>query len=277
MVSITSLHPRGPQGAARAARAAAAQGSSLLSGDALQLAGVSRTFGALRAVDDVTLSVAAGEKAAILGSNGAGKTTLFNAITGDFPPTAGRILFFGEDITALPPHERIRKGLRRTYQSSLLFRDLTVRDNLFLAVRGVASGRFGFRRPGPRHPTSVATRDLLDRARLAHIADERVANLAHGQQRQLEIGMALAGAPRMILFDEPAAGLSPAERRELVALLASLPAHMSFLLIEHDLEIAMRAATRVTVMHNGRVLKTGTPEEIENDREVQDIYMGGRH
>jgi len=277
MASITSLRPRGPQGAARAARAAAAQGSSLLSGDALQLAGVSRTFGALRAVDDVTLSVAAGEKAAILGSNGAGKTTLFNAITGDFPPTAGRILFFGEDITALPPHERIRKGLRRTYQSSLLFRDLTVRDNLFLAVRGVASGRFGFRRPGPRHPTSVATRDLLDRARLAHIADERVANLAHGQQRQLEIGMALAGAPRMILFDEPAAGLSPAERRELVALLASLPAHMSFLLIEHDLEIAMRAATRVTVMHNGRVLKTGTPEEIENDREVQDIYMGGRH
>jgi branched-chain amino acid transport system ATP-binding protein len=277
MASITSLHPRGPHGAARASRAAAAQSSSLLSGDALQLAGVSRTFGALRAVDDVTLSVAAGEKAAILGSNGAGKTTLFNAITGDFPPTAGRILFFGEDITALPPHERIRKGLRRTYQSSLLFRDLTVRDNLFLAVRGVASGRFGFRRPGPRHPTSVATRDLLDRARLAHIADERVANLAHGQQRQLEIGMALAGAPRMILFDEPAAGLSPAERRELVALLASLPAHMSFLLIEHDLEIAMRAATRVTVMHNGRVLKTGTPEEIENDREVQDIYMGGRH
>jgi len=277
MASITSLHPRGPQGAARAPRAAPGQGSSLLSGDALQLAGVSRTFGALRAVDDVTLSVAAGEKAAILGSNGAGKTTLFNAITGDFPPTGGRILFFGEDITALPPHERIRKGLRRTYQSSLLFRDLTVRDNLFLAVRGVASGRFGFRRPAPRHPSSVATRDLLERARLAHIADERVANLAHGQQRQLEIGMALAGAPRMILFDEPAAGLSPAERRELVALLASLPAHMSFLLIEHDLEIAMRAATRITVMHNGRVLKTGTPEEIENDREVQDIYMGGRH
>jgi branched-chain amino acid transport system ATP-binding protein len=274
MASITSLRP---SAATAAVRTGAPTGSMLLSGDALQLEGVSRAFGALRAVDDVTLSVAAGEKAAILGSNGAGKTTLFNAITGDFPPTAGRILFFGEDITALPPRERIRKGLRRTYQSSLLFRDLTVRDNLFLAVRGVASGRFSVRRPGPRHPTSVATRDLLDRARLAHIADERVANLAHGQQRQLEIGMALAGAPRMILFDEPAAGLSPAERRELVALLGSLPPHMSYLLIEHDLEIAMRAATRVTVMHNGRVLKTGTPEEIENDREVQDLYMGGRH
>ena len=274
MASITSLHP---QAAAAAARAGAPPGSVLLSGDALQLESVSRTFGALRAVDDVTLSVAAGEKAAILGSNGAGKTTLFNAITGDFPPTAGRILFFGEDITALPPHERIRKGLRRTYQSSLLFRELTVRDNLFLAVRGVANGRFSFRRPGPAHPASVATADLLERARLAHVAEERVANLAHGQQRQLEIGMALAGAPRLILFDEPAAGLSPAERRELVALLASLPAHMSYLLIEHDLEIAMRAATRVTVMHNGRVLKTGTPEQIEDDAEVQDIYMGGRH
>jgi len=144
-------------------------------------------------------------------------------------------------------------------------------------VRGVAGGRLPFRRPGPAHPASVATADLLERARLAHVAEERVANLAHGQQRQLEIGMALAGAPRLILFDEPAAGLSPAERRELVALLASLPAHMSFLLIEHDLEIAMRAATRVTVMHNGRVLKTGTPAQIEDDAEVQDIYMGGRH
>jgi len=278
MASITSLRPRSRESGARAAFGPAPkQGGSLLSGDALVLAGVTRVFGALRAVDEVSLSVAAGEKAAILGSNGAGKTTLFNAITGDFPPTAGRIHFFGEDITELPPHERIRKGLRRTYQSSLLFRDLTVRDNLFLAVRGVANGRFSFWRPGPTHASTVATRDLLERARLSHIADTRVADLAHGQQRQLEIGMALAGAPRLILFDEPAAGLSPAERRELVALLASLPPHMSYLLIEHDLEIAMRAATRVTVMHNGRVLKSGTPDEIENDAQVQAIYMGGKH
>jgi len=278
MASITSLRPRGRESAARAAFGAASkQGGTLLSGDALVLAGVTRVFGALRAVDDVSLSVAAGEKAAILGSNGAGKTTLFNAITGDFPPTAGRIHFFGEDITDLPPHERIRKGLRRTYQSSLLFRDLTVRDNLFLAVRGVANGRFSFWRAGPANASTVATNDLLERARLSHIAGTRVADLAHGQQRQLEIGMALAGAPRLILFDEPAAGLSPAERRELVALLGSLPPHMSYLLIEHDLEIAMRAATRVTVMHNGRVLKSGTPDEIEDDAQVQAIYMGGKH
>jgi branched-chain amino acid transport system ATP-binding protein len=249
----------------------------LASNDALTLVSVTRAFGALRAVDEVSLTVAAGQKYAVLGSNGAGKTTLFNAITGDFPPTAGRIYFFGEDITELPPHERIRKGLRRTYQSSLLFRELSVRDNLFLAVRGVGNGRYSLRRAGSGHASTLATQELLERARLAHIADEPVANLAHGQQRQLEIGMALAGAPRLILFDEPAAGLSPAERRELVALLRSLPEHMSYVLIEHDLDIALRVVDKVTVMHNGRVLKTGTPAEIENDAQVQAIYMGGKH
>jgi branched-chain amino acid transport system ATP-binding protein len=276
MASVTSLGTRDTPSprAAPAGRGAAAQ---LLSGDALVLASVTRSFGALRAVDDVSLSVAAGERYAILGSNGAGKTTLFNTVTGDHLPTSGRILFFGEDITALPPHERIRKGLRRTYQSSQLFRELSVRDNLFLAVRGVASGRFSFRRAGAAHASTAATDDLLERVRLAGVADAAVSTLSHGQQRQLEIGMALAGAPRLILFDEPAAGLSPAERRELVALLRSLPAHMTFVLIEHDLDIALRVVERVTVMHNGRVLKTGTPDEIENDGEVQAIYMGGRH
>ncbi|MEJ8847993.1 ABC transporter ATP-binding protein [Variovorax rhizosphaerae] len=257
--------------------AAAGSGAQLLSGDALRLDGVTRAFGALKAVDNISLTVTAGQKYAILGSNGAGKTTLFNAITGDFPPTPGRIHFFGEDITDLPPHDRIRKGMRRTYQSSLLFRDLTVRDNLFLAVRGVASGRFSFLRARANNASTRATNDLLERARLTHIADERVANLAHGQQRQLEIGMALAGAPRLILFDEPAAGLSPHERRELIALLGSLPAHMSFVLIEHDLDIALRVVDRVTVMHNGRELRTGTPDEIENDAQVQAIYMGSKH
>ena len=278
MASIAQLRPtRAASGGPGMGRRAGSTPPALASNDALTLSGVTREFGALRAVDDVSLSVAAGEKYAILGSNGAGKTTLFNAITGDFPPTAGRIQFFGEDITGLPPHERIRKGLRRTYQSSLLFRDLSVRDNVYLAVRGVANGRFSFRRSGARHPSQVATVDLLERARLSHIADTRVSDLAHGQQRQLEIAMALAGAPRLILFDEPAAGLSPAERRELVALLTSLPAHMSFVLIEHDLDIALRVVSRVTVMHNGRVLRTGTPSEIENDAQVQAIYMGGKH
>lgn len=274
MASISNLTPRRDR---TPRHAASATPKALMSSDALVLEGVTRAFGALRAVDDVSLTVAAGQKYAVLGSNGAGKTTLFNAITGDFPPTAGRILFFGEDITALPPHERIRKGLRRTYQSSLLFKELSVRDNLFLAVRGVSSGRFSFLRAGATHATQVATEDILHRVRLDALRDELVGNLAHGQQRQLEIGMALAGAPRLILFDEPAAGLSPAERRELVALLRGLPAHMSFVLIEHDLDIALRVVERVTVMHNGRVLRHGTPDEIENDAQVQAIYMGGKH
>ncbi len=274
MASVSNL-PARRAGTARIAPPVA--NKPLMSGDALVLESVTRAFGALRAVDEVSLSVAAGQKYAVLGSNGAGKTTLFNAITGDFPPTAGRILFFGEDITALPPYERIRKGLRRTYQSSLLFKELSVRDNLFLAVRGVGNNRFSFWRAGAQHSSQQATDDILHRVRLDHLRDELVGNLAHGQQRQLEIGMALAGAPRLILFDEPAAGLSPAERRELVALLRGLPPHMSFVLIEHDLDIALRVVGRVTVMHNGRVLKHGTPEEIENDPQVQSIYMGGKH
>jgi branched-chain amino acid transport system ATP-binding protein len=275
MASIAQHYIRRPAAPSQGADAAGPR--ALASNDALVLSNVTRAFGALRAVDDVSISVAAGQKYAVLGSNGAGKTTLFNAITGDFPPTAGRIHFFGEDITTLPPYERIRKGLRRTYQSSLLFRDLSVRDNLFLAVRGVTSNRYSLLRPRATHATRLATEDLLERVRLSHIGDEPVSSLAHGQQRQLEIGMALAGAPRLILFDEPAAGLSPAERRELVALLRALPAHMSFVLIDHDLDIALRVVEKVTVMHNGRVLRTGSPDEIENDAEVQAIYMGSRH
>ncbi len=252
--------------------------TQLATGDALELEGVTRTFGALRAIEDVSFSVAAGERRAVIGANGAGKTTLFNVITGDFPATAGRVRFFGEDITEVAAYDRIRMGLRRTYQSSLLFRNLTVWDNLFLAVRGVARGRFDFRRARGSHPSRTATEELLERVRLQTVAQRPVSSLSHGQQRQLEIGMALAGAPRLILFDEPAAGLSPAERRELVTLLRALPEHMGFILIEHDLDIALRVVDRVTVMHNGRVLKHGTPHEIENDAEVAAIYMGGgRH
>jgi len=246
--------------------------AKLVSGDALRLDGVTRAFGALTAIENISFSVAAGERRAVIGANGAGKTTLFNVITGDFPATRGRVRFFGEDVTDMPPHERIRMGLRRTYQSSLLFRDLTVRDNLFLAVRGVSRNRFSF----VRAPISNAAEDLLARVRLTDVATQTVASLSHGQQRQLEIGMALAGAPRLILFDEPAAGLSPGERAELVALLAGLPAHIGFVLIEHDLDIALRVVDRVTVMHNARVLKHGSPAEIENDAEVQAIYMGER-
>jgi branched-chain amino acid transport system ATP-binding protein len=238
----------------------------LASNDALVLQGVTRAFGALKAIDDVSFTVAAGERRAVLGSNGAGKTTLFNCITGDFPATAGTIKFFGEDVTLLPP-----------YEISLLFKELSVRDNLFLAIRGVNPGRFSFKRTAMSHASQVAADDLLDRVRLSQVANTPVAMLSHGQQRQLEIGMALAGAPRFILFDEPAAGLSPAERRELVALLNALPRHMGYIIIEHDLDIALKVVDLVTVMHNGKVIKEGTPSEIENDEQVQAIYMGGKH
>ena len=176
---------------------------------ALELRGVSKSFGALAALTDISFSVRPGERRAVLGSNGAGKTTLFNCITGDFPPSAGAIRFFGEDITAFPPYERIRRGLRRTYQISLLFTGLSVFDNIYLACRGVSRGRFSFLRPRKGDVLVASAEDLVRTVHLQDVRDRLVEELSYGQQRQLEIAMALAGAPRFILFDEPAAGLSP--------------------------------------------------------------------
>lgn len=244
---------------------------------ALELEAVSRHFGALVALADINLTVKAGERRAVLGSNGAGKTTLFNAITGDFPPTTGRVRLFGEDVTDLPVHERIRRGLRRTYQISLLFDGLSVVDNVYLACRGASRGRLSLRRPKPDDAMTHAAETLLDAVHLGAERDNLVAELSHGQQRQLEIALALAGAPRFILFDEPAAGLSPTERSELIEILQSLPAHIGFIIIEHDMDVALRVAESVTMMHNGRIFKEGDPEEIENDPEVQELYLGGGH
>ena len=254
----------------RAARIADAASSY-----ALVIEGVSRHFGALVALDAVDMRLRAGERRALLGANGAGKTTLFNAITGDFPPTAGRILFFGEDVTRLKPHDRIRRGLRRTYQISLLFQGLSVLDNLFLATRGVSGGRFSLVRPGAGDPAREAARQLAHTVHLDHIGDMLVGELAYGQQRQLEIGIALAGAPRFVLLDEPAAGLSATERRELIQILQALPAHIGYVIIEHDLDVALRVVESVTIMNNARIFKEGSPGEIEADPEVQRIYLGG--
>ncbi len=245
--------------------------------NALELRGVSRHFGELVAIDDVTISVKPGERRAILGSNGAGKTTLFNAITGDFPPTSGTIRFFGEDITTFPPQERIRRGLRRTYQISLLFAGLSVVDNVYLACRGVSRGRFSLIRPTRNDALMQSAEDLVAAVHLSDAKDKLVAELSHGQQRQLEIALAFAGAPRFILFDEPAAGLSPTERSELVEILQSLPDHVGYIIIEHDMDVALRVVSSVTMMHNGRVFKEGKPEEIESDPEVQELYLGDGH
>jgi branched-chain amino acid transport system ATP-binding protein len=245
--------------------------------NALELRGVTRMFGALAALTDITLTVRPGERRAVLGSNGAGKTTLFNCVTGDFPPTAGVIRFFGEDITRFPPQERIRRGLRRTYQISLLFAGLAVIDNVYLACRGVSRGRYSLLRPRRDEALMQAARDLVEAVHLSEVQDQLVSELSHGQQRQLEIALALAGAPRFILFDEPAAGLSPTERSELIEILTSLPGHIGYIVIEHDMDVALRVVESVTMMHNGRIFKEGRPEEIENDPEVQELYLGGGH
>lgn len=247
---------------------------SVSSGNALELRGVTKMFGALAAISDITLTVSSGERRAVLGSNGAGKTTLFNCVTGDFFPTSGTIRLFGEDVSRFPAYERIRRGLRRTYQISLLFGGLTVSDNVYLACRGVSRGRFSLFRTRHNDPLRHRVEELIEAVNLTEVFDTLVSELSYGQQRQLEIALALAGAPRLILFDEPAAGLSPTERTELINILTSLPGHIGYVIIEHDMDVALRVAQSVTMMHNGRVFKEGTPEEIENDPEVQALYLG---
>ncbi|MHC8510054.1 MAG: ABC transporter ATP-binding protein [Rhodospirillales bacterium] len=241
---------------------------------ALDLRGVSRHFGSLVAVSEVFLQVRKAERRAILGSNGAGKTTLFNLITGDFPVTKGTIAFMNEDITATPAKHRIRRGLRRTYQISLLFQNLTVHENVYLACQGVVGKRFSLARPKRQDAQMVMADRLIEQVHLKDVQNIHVEKLSHGQQRQLEIALALAGDPKFILFDEPAAGLSPAERTELIDILSNLSADIGFIIIEHDMDVALRVSESVTMMHNGCVFKEGTPEEIENDAEVQALYLG---
>ena len=167
--------------------------------------------------------------------------------------------------------------MRRTYQISLLFRDLSVLDNVYLACRGVSRGRFSLMRPRRNDSLVQSAVDLVEAVHLSGVRDRLVAELSYGEQRQLEIALALAGAPRFILFDEPAAGLSPNERAELVEILSSLPSHIGYIIIEHDMDVALRVAESVSMMHNGRIIKEGTPAEIEADPQVQELYLGGGH
>ena len=180
-------------------------------------------------------------------------------------------------MTAFPPYERIRRGLRRTYQISSLFAGLTVIDNVYLACRGVSRNRFSLLRPRSDDALVHAAETLVEAVHLTGVRDRIVGELAYGQQRQLEIALAMSGAPRFILFDEPAAGLSPTERRDLITILTSLPAHIGYIIIEHDMDVALRVVESVTMMHNGRVFKEGRPSEIEDDPEVQELYLGGGH
>jgi branched-chain amino acid transport system ATP-binding protein len=244
----------------------------------LLLRGVGRRFGGLHAVRDVDLDVRPGERRAILGPNGAGKTTLFNVIAGEFPPTSGSIELFGRDVTILPARRRVALGLTRTYQTSRLFLGLSVEDNLYLSVLGVEGGHLRpVLLPGRDRGLRARGREIAETVGLAGQLGTPVRDLSHGEQRQLEVGMALAGRPRLMMLDEPAAGLSRTERVRLTETLLGLDRSITLLLIEHDMDVALTVAEYVTMMHDGRVIVEGTPAEIRANELVHDLYLGRGH
>jgi branched-chain amino acid transport system ATP-binding protein len=243
----------------------------------LRLRGVGRRFGGVQAVRDVDLDVTHGERRAILGPNGAGKTTLFNLVAGDFRPTTGSIEVMGKDVTHLPARVRPALGLSRSYQKSRLFPGLTVEDNLVLALHGREGGRL---RVLPRKKDG----ELRERARhaaelvaLGARVSAPVGSLSHGEQRQLEVAMASVTDPEVIMLDEPASGLSRGERERLTELLLALPRRVTLILIEHDMDVALRVAEMVTMMHDGRTIVEGTPAEIRANQLVHDLYLGSGH
>jgi branched-chain amino acid transport system ATP-binding protein len=239
----------------------------------LSLSGVSRTFGALKAVDDVTLDVAAGARHALIGPNGAGKSTLFKLITGAMPVSSGTVALAGTDITRLSEHQRARRGISQTLQHSSLFLTQTVLQNVLLA----AQRQHGSRRSlVPRRQAAARdrARSLLADVGLERRAGTPVATLSHGERRQVEVAVALACEPRLLLLDEPAAGMSPAESARLVGLLQALPASVTLVIVEHDLDVVFALANSVTVLHLGRVLLTGSPDEVRTSAAVQEAYLG---
>jgi branched-chain amino acid transport system ATP-binding protein len=243
----------------------------------LRLRGVGRRFGGVVAVSGVDLEVRPGERRAILGPNGAGKTTLFNLISGEFPPTAGTVELFGQDVTALPARTRARLGLSRTFQTSRLFGGLSVDDNLYLAVLGVHDGHFRLVKNARDDEMRERGRAMAEAVGLADKLGVLVAELSHGEQRQLEVGMARAADPQLMMLDEPAAGLSRAERVKLTELLLQLDPAITLILIEHDMDVALRVAEWVTMMHDGKVIVEGTPAEIRANELVHDLYLGSAH
>jgi len=241
----------------------------------LQTENLAKRFGGIVATDDVTLAIAPGELHAIIGPNGAGKTTLIAQLSGQLTPDAGRIRFAGHDISALPVHRRSHLGLARSFQITSLFLDLSVLDNVALAVQARAGHSFHFWRNARRE------RDLREpaRAALARVGLEARANLpasalSHGEHRQLELAMALAGNPRMLLLDEPMAGLGPEESARMVTMLRELKKELTILLVEHDMEAVFALADRITVLVYGRVIASGVPADIRANAQVRDAYLG---
>jgi branched-chain amino acid transport system ATP-binding protein len=241
----------------------------------LALERLTRSFGALNAVNGVSLAVAARERRVIIGPNGAGKTTLFNLITGHLPPTAGHIVFGGAPVTGLPPHAIARRGLARSFQRNNLFPCLSVLESLRLAAAADGQGSWNLLGSVSRQPAPLArARETAEAVGLAERLDVPAGALSYGEQRQLEIGLALATRPRLLLLDEPTAGMSPEETARMTRMLEGLPREITLLIIEHDMDVVASLADRVTVLHYGEVLTEGSFDHVKADPRVYEVYLG---
>ena len=240
---------------------------------ALRLQNLRKSFGGLPAISDVSLDVAPGERRLIIGPNGAGKTTLFNLVTGDLPRDAGNIVLFGKDVTHLAPHHRVHRGLARTYQIITLFPKDTLQHNIALSLLGLSKVRWNAFRSFDEDLYGEA-RAVLARVGLEHLAKRGIAEVAYGDKRRVEIAMALAQKPRVLLLDEPLAGLSREERATVKQLIAGIPREVTVVMIEHDMDTALDMAERITVLHYGRVIVEGTRAEVVADPKTREVYLG---
>jgi branched-chain amino acid transport system ATP-binding protein len=241
----------------------------------LEVRGLRKSFGALRASDGIDLDVEEGETHAIIGPNGAGKTTLISQLAGELPPDRGEVRLAGEDITRLSAAERARKGLARSFQITSIYADFNALENVMLAVQAHAGASFRFWRPAREEDALRApARRILEEVGLGARADAPAASLAHGEQRALELAMALAAHPRLVLLDEPVAGMGAEETQRMIAFLAALKGSRTLILVEHDMDAVFSLADRISVLVYGRIIATGSPQEIRANPEVRRAYLG---
>ena len=241
----------------------------------LELQALSKAFGGLQAIHDVSLAIEEGERRAVIGPNGAGKTTLFHLISGFLSPSSGHIVLFDREVTHLPAHQRAALGLARTFQVTNLFPNLTLFENVLLGVQAIEKARFCFYRPMQSfRETLRETERLLKEWNLWEKKEALIKNLSYGDQRQIEVILALATQPRLLLLDEPTAGLSPAETVRVTSIIRNLPREITILLIEHDMDVAFEIAEKVTVLHFGSVLADGPLEQIKGNPKVTEVYLG---
>jgi branched-chain amino acid transport system ATP-binding protein len=242
---------------------------------ALQLSGLKKSFGGLPAMNGVSLEVLPGERRLIIGPNGAGKTTLFNLITGDLRRDAGAIRLFGEDVSRLAPHRRAHRGLARTYQIITLFPRDSLEHNLVLSLLGLSRSRWDAFKPLARHAgLNEEARRVLARVGLGHLAGRPIGEISYGEKRRVEIAMALAQKPKLLLLDEPLAGLSREERAAMKELIAGIPREVTVVMIEHDMDTALDLAERITVLHYGSVIVEGTRAQVVADPKTREVYLG---